>query len=516
MRTPRIPLLRRLAVLAVTLALAVPAHATWSIVIVNRRTGEVAIGSATCINGDRLENLLAVVIPGVGVGAAQSLVDVFGANKRLMYAALAEGATPAETLELLLTQGRLPQERQYGIAAFSGDPVSFSGANNDPATGNVTGVVGDLSYAIQGNVIVDADVVVVAEAALLATPGDVGQKLLAAMRAARDRGGDGRCSCGFGSPPDCGTPPPGFARAALIGFVIVARVGDPDLGCGGVTGCAQADYYLKLSVGGGGGATDPVFRLEDLYADWRASKAGVPDHVLTEVKASVQALPADGRAQARVRIALRDVEGARITQGGAKLTALVVDDSGARGGALLDVGPAFDRGDGTYELPLTAGTRVGTARLEITVDDGSGAVRLYPDVRVALDAPAPLHSGFAQVSASAGARVPFTLDLPGAVGRPYLVMGSASGSVPGMTFAGVHVPLNVDELVVRSMRNANNARFPNTRSVLDGTGWAQGALDAPPGLLRNLVGHRLDWAAVWRDASGGFHATDAVSFVVAP
>jgi hypothetical protein len=85
-----------------------------------------------------------------------------------------------------------------------------------------------------------------------------------------------------------------------------------------------------------------------------------------------------------------------------------------------------------------------------------------------------------------------------------------------MTFAGVHVPLNVDDLVVRSMRNANNARFPNTRSVLAGTGWAQGALDAPPGLLRNLIGHRLDWAAVWRDASGGFHATDTISFVVVP
>ena len=509
----RSPLLRRLASLLVVLLLALPAHATWSIVVVNHRTGEVAVASATCVPDVNLDEIVGVVIPGVAAGAVQAFVD--DGNRVLMYDSLRAGLTPAETLEILTTIGTGPPLRQYGMAAFSGPAASYSGNRTLVARPALTGSFGDLSYAIQGNILVDDEVALVAEAALVETPGDLGQKLLAAMLAARDRGGDGRCSCGHGNPPSCGEPPPDFRKAAHSGFLIVARVGDTDGGCG-ANGCARGDYYLHLRDRGRSLDPDPVFVIRDLYADWRAERAGHPDHVLTEVKASVQALPADGRAQARVRIALRDVEGARITQGGAKLTALVVDDSGARGGALLDVGPAFDRGDGTYELPLTAGTRVGTARLEITVDDGSGAVRLYPDVRVALDAPAPLHSGFAQVSASEGARVPFTLDLPGAVGRPYLVMGSASGSVPGMTFAGVHVPLNVDELVVRSMRNANNARFPNTRSVLDGTGWAQGALDAPPGLLRNLVGHRLDWAAVWRDASGGFHATDAVSFVVGP
>jgi hypothetical protein len=408
--------------------------------------------------------------------------------------------------------------RQYGIAGFSGDAASFSGRRVGLALGNVTGRVGDLSYAIQGNVITDESVCLAAEEALLATDGDLGQKIMAAMEAARALGGDGRCSCSSSNPTGCGAPPPSFQKSAHVGFVILSRIGDVDPGgCVFPTGgCVAGRYYLDLRFNGAAADPDPVLVLQGFYDQWRAERAGHPDHVLTEVKASVQALPADGRAQARVRIALRDVEGARITQGGAKLTALVVDDSGARGGALLEVGPAFDRGDGTYELPLTAGTRVGMARLEITVDDGSGAVRLYPDVRVALDERAPLHSGFAQVSASEGARVPFTLDLPGAVGRPYLVMGSASGTVPGMTFAGVHVPLNVDDLVVRSMRNANNARFPNTRSVLDGRGWAQGALDAPPGLLRNLIGHRLDWAAVWRDASGGFHATDTISFVVVP
>ena len=513
----RSPLLRRLASLLVVLLLALPAHATWSIVVVNHRTGEVAVASATCLAGFNLAFFVPVVVPGHGAAAAQAVVDRPAIIRPVMYAGLLADVPPADVLDDVIATGASIPNRQVGIAGFAGAPVSFSGRQVGLAIGNVTGTAGDLSYAIQGNVITDELVCLAAEQALISTPGDLGQRMMAAMEAARALGGDGRCSCSEGNPTACGAPPPSFQKSAHVGFVIVSRVGDADPGCIlQLPGCAAGDYYLDVRFNGGSSDSDPVFVLQDLYADWRAERAGHPDHVLTEVQASVQALPADGRAQARVRIALRDVEGARITQGGAKLTALVVDDSGARGGALLDVGPAFDRGDGTYELPLTAGTRVGTARLEITVDDGSGAVRLYPDVRVALDAPAPLHSGFAQVSASAGARVPFTLDLPGAVGRPYLVMGSASGSVPGMTFAGVHVPLNVDELLVRSMRNANNARFPNTRSVLDGTGWAQGALDAPPGLLRNLVGHRLDWAAVWRDASGGFHATDAVSFVVVP
>ena len=64
-----------LAVALATLLLCANALATWSIVIVNTRTGEVCVASATCLPNFNLRKATPVVIPGVGVAAAQSYLD---------------------------------------------------------------------------------------------------------------------------------------------------------------------------------------------------------------------------------------------------------------------------------------------------------------------------------------------------------------------------------------------------------------------------------------------------------
>ena len=63
------------ALLALVL-LAPQARPTWSIVVVDTRTGEMAVASATCVGGIDLKRYLAVVYNDVGVAAAQSAVDV--------------------------------------------------------------------------------------------------------------------------------------------------------------------------------------------------------------------------------------------------------------------------------------------------------------------------------------------------------------------------------------------------------------------------------------------------------
>ena len=50
------------------------AAATWSIIVVNVVTGEVAVGIATCLTGFDLRPNTVVVVPGRGVAAAQSFV----------------------------------------------------------------------------------------------------------------------------------------------------------------------------------------------------------------------------------------------------------------------------------------------------------------------------------------------------------------------------------------------------------------------------------------------------------
>ncbi|MFT7477232.1 MAG: hypothetical protein ACI80N_000505, partial [Gammaproteobacteria bacterium] len=58
------------------------AAATWSIVVVDRATGEVCVASATCLSNFALRKGIAVIAVGKGVGAAQSFLDTSGNNRR--------------------------------------------------------------------------------------------------------------------------------------------------------------------------------------------------------------------------------------------------------------------------------------------------------------------------------------------------------------------------------------------------------------------------------------------------
>ena len=65
----------RAALLALlTLFLASPAKATWSIVVINRETGELAVATSTCIAGFDIATAVPVIRVGYAAGAAQSFV----------------------------------------------------------------------------------------------------------------------------------------------------------------------------------------------------------------------------------------------------------------------------------------------------------------------------------------------------------------------------------------------------------------------------------------------------------
>ena len=53
--------------LVAAVPMAAPAHATWSIIAVDLKTREVAVGCATCINNANLTHSLPVVRPGLAV-----------------------------------------------------------------------------------------------------------------------------------------------------------------------------------------------------------------------------------------------------------------------------------------------------------------------------------------------------------------------------------------------------------------------------------------------------------------
>ena len=241
------PSLRRFGYFLLTLLLlALPARATWSILIVDVSTGEIAVGIATCLTGFDLKPNTIVVIPGYGVAAAQSFVGPLSL-RGLIRTEMLNGTPAAQILQLLANADPGHQSRQYGIASLIGGTVTFTGAGAGGWAGGVTGQVGNLLYTVQGNVLTGAPVVTAAEQAILNTPGTIAEKLMVAMEAAAQMGGDGRCSCNGGAPTGCGSPPASFTKSAHIGLMVVSRPSDVDNPCNGGQGCGAGVYWMDLN-----------------------------------------------------------------------------------------------------------------------------------------------------------------------------------------------------------------------------------------------------------------------------
>ena len=143
---------RVVACLLVLALLSSPASATWSIVMVDVATGEMAIGCATCLVNFDLEDFVPVIVPGHGVAAAQALVSGTGTRIQIRNELLA-GTPPAQILAALAASDAFHQQRQYGFVDLQGRTLSFTGNQAGPFAGGLTGQSGSIFYAIQGNVI---------------------------------------------------------------------------------------------------------------------------------------------------------------------------------------------------------------------------------------------------------------------------------------------------------------------------------------------------------------------------
>jgi len=476
------------AFLVVTLLLT-PAQATWSIVLTDTSTGEVIVASATCIENFDLQFGLPVVRPDIGGAAAQSMIDSGAVNRQKIWNKLGAGVRPINIISSLAASDPWHQARQYGIVDMLDSPATFTGNGAGKAKGGVTGQVGTLRYAIQGNVLTDKAVYKAAETALLNTQGDLGQRVLAGMEAARALGGDGRCSCAPSAPTSCGAPPPGFTKAAHVGFFVIARHGDVEGTCSGATGCANGSYYLDLNVKGNAAALDPVLQMQADYAIWRAGLVGRPDHVNSTMTSTASHLPADGQTTRTVTVTLKDVDDLAIAHGGA-----IVIPSGA---GLTSFSAVTDHGNGSYSFDVTALTQTGAETIELMVDDGIAPITLWPPLALTLDAPAALHGGETEASISAGFDVPFTLDFGNtSAGSPYLLLGSLSGTTPGLPYAAGTLPLNSDALLTFTLTTPGAPFLPGSFGLLDAAGRGEAHLAAPGGVLTAFAGLHTDWAAV--------------------
>lgn len=101
-------------------------------------------------------------------------------------------------------------------------------------------------------------------------------------------------------------------------------------------------------------------------------------------------------------------------------------------------------------------------------------------------------------------------------GRLYWVMGSLSGTFPGVTLASgvgsVTMPLNPDYWTQATLALANTPALTNSRGVLDSAGQAQATLNVPAITNPSAIGVALDHAYLVFDARSNYYlASNAVT-----
>ena len=81
-------------------------------------------------------------------------------------------------------------------------------------------------------------------------------------------------------------------------------------------------------------------------------------------------------------------------------------------------------------------------------------------------------------------------------GSFYLVLGTLSGTSPGLPWEGFLLPLNVDAYTFLTLTGPNQGSFMNTFGVLDANGSGAADIVLPPGSAPGLAGLTLHHAAV--------------------
>lgn len=266
-------------------------QATFSIVAVDLKTGEVGSAGASCVPNVAI---ISDILPGIGAihtQAAYLTGNQINARDRMLL-----GDTPAEIMSWLSRNdisGR-PASRQYGAVTLRnrGQSASFTGSQNGDWAGHLTGP----TYAIQGNILSGARIVRDMERAYLASEGlPLADRLMAAMFAAKQPGADVRC----------------FPKSSQSAYLRLARPGDE-----------KESFHLRLWANGQGNR-DPIVNLNRKFEDWKETSLDKVDAIESLVYVESATLPADGnsstyivvtpRNNSRLRVPLRRI---RILQSG--------------------------------------------------------------------------------------------------------------------------------------------------------------------------------------------------------
>ena len=159
-----------------------PLVATYSIVARDPETGEM--GVAVQSHWFSVGSIVSWGEAGVGVVATQSFVNpAFGPNGLEL---LRSGMTAEQVVDKLIAEDEGRDVRQLAIIDVNGNVKSYTGKNCIPGTGNIIGE----NYSVQANLMLNDKVPGAMSKAFEKSTGPLAERLMAALFAAEEVGGD--------------------------------------------------------------------------------------------------------------------------------------------------------------------------------------------------------------------------------------------------------------------------------------------------------------------------------------
>ena len=154
---------------------------TFSVIARDAGTGDLGIAVSSCILA--VGRAVPTVRPGVGVVAVQAR-SRRGLGTSLITG-LAEGSAPQDLVRRAAHAAE-DVDRQIAVLDAAGRVAADTGRGSLPASGHLLGE----GFSVQGNMLTSPDVLPAMSAAFTATSGSLADRLLAALTAGQDAGGD--------------------------------------------------------------------------------------------------------------------------------------------------------------------------------------------------------------------------------------------------------------------------------------------------------------------------------------
>ena len=214
------------------------ACSTFSIVAVDLNNGQVGSAGASCIGGSII---ISDIHPGVGAIHTQSYWS--GYNQIMASDLMDLGLSPNEIIQYLIENdvSNNPLIRQYGIVDLyeQGRSAAYTGESCMDYKDHIIGE----NYAIQGNILLNEQVLINMENNFISTNGTLSDKLMAALQGANIPGADSRCL--------------NNETSSLSAFIRVAKPLDDD-----------NNYFLDLNINNTNNNQEPIELVQNLYNQW--------------------------------------------------------------------------------------------------------------------------------------------------------------------------------------------------------------------------------------------------------